>query len=178
MTTIDLLPLKTAIRYIDAHPERWNQNRWGIKIEEDQACGTAFCVAGFIIHQAPGWEEIWRVVADGDLLMDRAVGPDGRPKNPDVAAREILGLYSTPERALSEREDAACLLLGAMFDGGNSRTDIQLYAVDLARELGQVWDVPLPGWANPEDTRAYRTYVGELLEEYWYWAYDEYGDED
>lgn len=172
--TIDLLPLKTAIRYIDANPQRWHQAKWGIKLPEDQACGTAFCVAGHIIHQAPGWGEVWFTTCFGEHLLDRAISPTGEDLWPDVAAERILGL-SRGWLSASDPERTAHQLLSMMFDATNSRADIQLYAQDLARELGETWDVPLPGWADPEDVSRYRQYLAGLLEEYRY--YIEYEDQ-
>ena len=176
-------PLRAAVRYIDAHQERWNQAAWGIvdissearaalpqgvnlsladlpigvaggtpaDLSEPQACGTAYCVAGFVCHQA-GWDEIWDLGTDGELRMWGVARPDGVGSyglSPGSAAVDILGLKSNHE---------ANQILSRMFESDNNRADIQAYAEDLGELVGDLWDVPVPDWAADQTPGSHNLY--------------------
>jgi hypothetical protein len=80
MAAIDPVALRGTLAHIEAHPDEWNQGRWGTRT----TCGTTFCFAGWACVLAGQDDFEWS--SDGDTFCLS----DGEPMR--SAARDILGL--------------------------------------------------------------------------------------
>lgn len=97
MPTIEQLDeLDAILDHIEAHPEEWEQEYYGLKTE----CKTAYCVAGHTLVRA-GVQMTWMPLDEvnagnpEEWELDVAFDPHTHePRNIQVLAAEILGLTS------------------------------------------------------------------------------------
>jgi hypothetical protein len=102
----DIVKLDAALKYIDEHPEQWNQASWG----DRWSCGTTFCVAG-VVALLDGAQLAWSGMWCGEQRLRYADG-----KTPRAYACESLGLdddrasqlfhAENSRQALAEMRDA------------------------------------------------------------------------
>jgi hypothetical protein len=126
--TPDLPLLKKAVEYVDAHPEEWDQEEW---YAEDH-CGTVACLAGRTCLLAGDTPSDLEPGLNGRLQTAFIVRDGGGVQDISERARELLGLTHDECR---------------MFSATNDRADLQEWAIRIAARAGEVWDVPMPGWA-------------------------------
>ena len=127
--TPNLPLLRKVLEHIDAHPEEWDQTLWGTNhafvneygqvtydLQRDAtACHTACCIAG------------WAIMIDGTYKVGFPAGGmvvEDAMRDPGQVARELLGIT---------RDEASIL-----FNGGNSRKQVQLAAQLIASRAGEV----------------------------------------
>lgn len=115
--------LRKVLDHIDAHPDEWNQNEWGIQTERS-SCGTAFCIAGHVAVMS-GAEPVWDI--DGSMVHVRR--PNGQPTPVGVYAAEQLGITW---------EESGSGYVPGLFAGHNTREDIQRIAERIAERAGEV----------------------------------------
>lgn len=111
--------LDAALAHIDAHPDEWRQTTWGMRTE----CNTSCCIAGWVVVQA-GAELVFNEMdeyADVEEAIDCL--PDGEDYEESIAvfARKLLGIDG--------------VVSSDLFDGGNSRADLQRVRDRLAASL-------------------------------------------
>lgn len=122
--------LRKVLDHIDAHPDEWYQQDWGIQPTEyaectghdiealpAPACGTAFCIAGHAAIMS-GARPLWR-----NGKMNDVCTPAGAVVGTGDYAAEVLGLTSDEDVAL--------------FDEWNSRETIQRHAEAIAARAGE-----------------------------------------
>lgn len=98
MTPDQLDLLGRALRYIEDHPEQWDQRAWGYRND----CGTSGCLAGWVImlddpeQQPPVYSRYQDWVINGEL--------------PGVAAAKLLGLSDEQESLLFDERNTLSML--------------------------------------------------------------------
>lgn len=110
--------LRKVLDHIDAHPDEWRQSVYGVQTEES-TCGTAFCIAGHAAVMA-GAEPIWH----GDGGMTGVTDPEGG------GWVEVLD-FAVGALGLTYAEATY------LFDGGNTRDEVQEYAARIAERAGE-----------------------------------------
>ena len=118
--TPNLPLLRKVLEHVDAHPDEWTQYTWGVQTTRS-SCGTAFCIAGHAATLA-GMEPVWKTSGDY-VAMDSVMDGDGNTSYVGDAAQRLLGLTPTEGQEL--------------FDGGNTRADIQAVAERIAARGGE-----------------------------------------
>jgi len=116
--------LRKVLDHIDAHPQEWNQDLWGVNFplydqwasKEYTRCGTAFCIAGHAVTMA-GAEPVWE--DDGTMNF---VYYEGQRVFVSDLARQLLSLNYGEV---------------TLFDSGNSREVIQEIAEEIAARAGE-----------------------------------------
>lgn len=112
--------LRKAVEWAAAEAQKppeqreWNQGTWA----EPTACGTAYCVAGYVaITAMPGAREVASTYGDYDLYVG-----DKRWRW-DEAAQGLLGITG------DEADD--------LFAAGNTITDVRRVAEEIAARAGE-----------------------------------------
>lgn len=115
-----VMPLiRRVLNQIDAHPETWDQQWFGIKTE----CGTAFCFAGHAVVLSGRAEPKWTDYNDGEDVLPVWFTAGDNDERVDVLAANVLGL--TDEEQL------------ALFDVMNSRDDLEFICREIAARAGE-----------------------------------------
>lgn len=110
----DIEKLDAALKYIEEHPEEWDQADWGHR----SACGTAGCLA-YHVGVLDGAEILWSS-SESSLEPSRAFVDAIGGKAPSAYAREALRLSTEQSYAL--------------FAGGNSLEDLKTMRDVLAKD--------------------------------------------
>jgi hypothetical protein len=86
---IDPVALKGTLEFIEAHPEQWNQEMWGVA--NCANCTTSYCFAGWACVLAGDddfrWEKAWGENEGRETVRELADGESVK-----TAAARILGL--------------------------------------------------------------------------------------
>lgn len=100
-------------RYIVAHPDEWDQHRYGRRTK----CGTAYCFAGHAAVRA-GAEPVWdRTRPGGPQEFAYVITPAGEGVSAELFAAEVLGL---------PRQDG-----WRLFDPVNTLDDLRRIVIEL-----------------------------------------------
>jgi hypothetical protein len=100
--TLDVELLHLVLKHIIANPEQWRQSTWGVQLDT-QACGTAFCFAGWVA-KLDGVAMRW----DESVLY--GVETPGGWESPGVYARNMLGLDAGQALELFNRRNTLPVL--------------------------------------------------------------------
>lgn len=113
--------LRKAVEWAEAEAAKtdgtclWNQGVWAASTD----CGTAHCIAGYVVMAAhPG-----NVTVAESEYGDLDLYVDGEEALWGETAQELLGL------TVHERVD--------LFDGANTITDVRLFAEQIAARAGE-----------------------------------------
>ena len=122
--TVNIPLLRKAVEWAEAEAampsriSRWNQGAWVInpvEIQRDEACGTCYCIAGFVVSQestvAPVTDKWWQVMVD-DAIVDEY---------------DFCSLAAS--RLGIDRADA-----NRLFNASNSIEDVRIQAESIAGE--------------------------------------------
>lgn len=109
--------LQKALDHIEAHPEEWEQESWGVKTP----CGTRACLAGHITL-IDEWAPVQYGMLYGDWIE---VERDGERMTVADAARISLGVSDVDAYIGNE-------YIGYLWAGSNTRADLWKIANVLA----------------------------------------------
>lgn len=122
MSEFNLPLLRKAVEWAESEARKpqadseWYQDHFAVSGEAiGRSCGTAYCIAGWIAHQAGSHRiELDSIDGDGSAMV----------------AQELLGIT---------HEDAWCggFYEGGLFAAGNSIEDVRLVAETIARRYGE-----------------------------------------
>lgn len=87
MINVELM--QETLDYIAAHPEEHDQGDWA----QRTGCKTTRCMAGTVVHLAPGYKLLWHREQDGKYdYTSTAVDNSGRTHSVPDLAEELLGV--------------------------------------------------------------------------------------
>jgi hypothetical protein len=114
--------MQETLKYIEDHPQEWDQGVWASRTP----CGTACCFAGWAValHEQGNPEDLFDFIQNGDdvsCLRDDVESP--------YAGRDI-------ERAAKDCLNIEEEWADALFDGTNSLSDLQVIVARLCAGLG------------------------------------------
>lgn len=94
--------LRKSVKYA-THAENWNQGAWAKK-DTSTACGTSFCLAGFIATKFVGGDLVFNDLFDS---MTSLVSINGEHRLIEDVAREWLGVSQDDASALFNSDNDA-----------------------------------------------------------------------
>lgn len=116
MVTLNVELLRKAVEWAEAEAARpdqceseWNQANWAVKGSAiGRSCGTAYCIAGWVVHEANGQKTCTDYVGKASRLLGvwpiDVLGYDGlfNGENTIVelreAAQELVDMYAPGEK--------------------------------------------------------------------------------
>jgi hypothetical protein len=122
ITAEGLVRLDAALAWIEAHPEQHDQGNW----IADTGCGTAYCLAGAIVHLA-GAEPVFDpldVLRPGGWRATSVIKVGAERRKVSRYALELLGV-----------DDEADYIADELFDGDATLADLHEVRDRLAASL-------------------------------------------